>query len=72
MQGSLVLILGSGCFMAWITAMQYLDYFNSIHIATRVMRRSLPEFIRFFICIIPIFMAFLFLGATMFNNTFHF
>ena len=62
-------LLGFGCFFAWVTAVGYLQHNSVAYTIISTMKRALPVVIPFVAGMMPIFMAYSFLGTALFWPT---
>lgn len=58
--------VGIGCMCCWFNLIKYLTYNKSFKSTTNILGVSTLEFIRFLIGIIPLYLAFVFLGRCLF------
>jgi hypothetical protein len=59
-------MLGLGCFWAWINILQYLRYNKETYIIQHTMRVVAVVIIKYMIGILPVFMAYSFVGVCFF------
>lgn len=59
-------LIGFGCMCAWMMIIYYLDYNESFQSTTRIIKSSSIAFIKFLVGVIPVYMAFVFLGRCLF------
>ena len=62
-------LLGFGCFFAWVTAVGYLQHNSVAYTIISTLKRALPVTIPFVVGMMPIFMAYAFLGTALFWPT---
>ena len=60
------ILIGFSCFLAWLTMIRYLEYNKNIFTISNILKRSLPQMLLFIIGFIPIYMAYVFLGVSLF------
>ena len=60
------ILIGFSCFLAWFHLIRYLEFNRSIFTISNILKRSLPQMLFFIIGFIPIFMAYVFLGVSLF------
>jgi len=60
------ILIGFSCFLAWFNIIRYLEYNKNIFTISNILRKSLPQMLFFIIGFIPIFMAYVFLGVSLF------
>ena len=63
---SIEILIGFSCFFAWLNMIRYLEYNKSIFTISNILKRSLPQMFLFIIGFIPIFLAYVFLGISLF------
>lgn len=63
---SIEVLVGFSCFLSWFNLIRYLEYNKSIFTISNILKRSLPQMLLFIIGFIPIFMAYVFLGVSLF------
>lgn len=59
-------LIGFGCMCAWMMIIYYLDYNKSFQSTTDIIKSSSVGFIKFIVGVIPVYMAFVFLGRCLF------
>ena len=65
-------LLGFGCFFAWVTAVGDLQHNSVAYTIMSTLKRALPVVIPFVVGMMPIFMAYAFLGTALFWPTGYF
>ena len=58
--------LGLGCFMAWIHVAKYLEYTNNMYLLSNTLKYGFPNIVKFIMGLLPIFMAYIYLGRCLF------
>ena len=66
MNGSMDTYVGFGALLSYISLGKYLDYNPKYALLTRTFVHSMPDFIPAFLSIMPVFIAFTFLGLCLF------
>ncbi|XP_065903014.1 mucolipin-3-like [Dysidea avara] len=56
------IILGSGMFLLWCGLFGFLKYFESLNVLLITVKLALPSILRFAVCVLILFMAFIFCG----------
>lgn len=69
---TLDLILGIGCFLAWVTLTSYIEYANDYSFITRTINRAIPEIGRQLLATAPIFLGFALMGCCLFWDSWRF
>lgn len=60
------ILIGFSCFLSWLNIIRYLEYNKSIFTISDIMKRSLPQMLKFSLGFIPLFLAYVFLGISLF------
>ena len=60
------LLIGVGCFMAYICMARYLDYIREYSTIFNTIKTSIPNVLRYFVGVMPIFLGFIFFGVAIF------
>lgn len=58
--------VGLGCMCCWFNLIKYLSYNKEFKATTNILSRSAVDFLKFLIGVIPLYMAFVFLGRCLF------
>jgi len=58
--------VGLGCMCCWFNIIKYLSYNKDFKATTNILSRSTTDFLKFLVGIIPLYMAFVFLGRCIF------
>jgi hypothetical protein len=64
--------VGLGCMLTWITLTRYLEHSKDYSTIPRILTKAIPDLIRNLINVIPIFVGFAMLGASVFWKAFRF
>ena len=59
-------LVGLGCFMAYIDIGRYLDYIREYATIFNTIKKSIPNVLRYFLGVLPIFLGFIFFGVAIF------
>jgi len=59
-------LVGFGCFFAWVNSVGYLPHSSASYTIINTMKRAAPMLSRYIIGVLPIFMAYAFLGIGLF------
>ena len=65
-------LVGFGCFLAWVNVVGYLPHNSASYTIINTMKRAAPMLSRYIIGVLPIFMAYAFLGIGLFWSTGYF
>lgn len=60
------ILTGFGCWFAWVNIVRYLSHNEKAYTIINTLKRAFPMMIRYMIGILPIFMAYVFLGIALF------
>lgn len=60
------IMVGFGCFMAYINISRYLDYIREYATIFNTISKSIPNVLRYFLGVLPIFLGFIFFGVAIF------
>jgi hypothetical protein len=63
------ILTGFGCWFAWVNIVRYLSHNEKAYTIINTLRRAFPMMIRYMVGILPIFMAYVFLGIALFWET---
>ena len=69
MNGSFDILIGFGVMLCYISLGKYLDYNSKYGLLYQTLKHSVSNVIPFFIGIMPVFIAFIFLGLCLFWNS---
>mmetsp|Transcript_4514 Transcript_4514/g.4384 ORF Transcript_4514/g.4384 Transcript_4514/m.4384 type:complete len:276 (+) Transcript_4514:272-1099(+) len=62
-------IIGIACFCAWVGLVRFIEHSSNSYIIVNTLKRSFAKLLPYLIGILPIFMAYVFLGMCMFWKT---
>ena len=61
-----IALIGFGCMCSWLMIIYYLDYNKNFQSTTKIIKSSSVGFIKFLVGVLPVYMAFVFLGRCLF------